>query len=112
MPKTSLRLALALGAFFVLALLLAACGSSSSIPGNAVANVDGTPITKAAFDRWLQISAKSAAASGAPVVVPDPPNYTNCIAGLRKQLRAAKVRVTDAAAMLGSTAGVSPLTLS
>jgi parvulin-like peptidyl-prolyl isomerase len=90
MPKTSLRLALALGAFFVVALLLAACGSSSSIPGNAVANVDGTPITKATFQRWLQISAKSAAASGAAVIVPDPPSYTNCIASLRKQQRPVK----------------------
>jgi foldase protein PrsA len=90
MPKTPLRIALALGAFFVLALVLAACGSSSGISGNAVANVDGTSITKADFNRWLAISARSAGATGGTVVVPDPPTYAKCIAALRAQQKPAK----------------------
>lgn len=83
--KTRSHLALALSAFFVLALSLAACGGDddNSIPGNAVASVDGTAITKADYERWATITAKGAAASG-PVVVPDPPNFTKCIAELGK----------------------------
>lgn len=90
MPKTPLRLTLALSAFFVVALVVAACGSSGGLSGDAVANVDGTQITKAQFNRWLQISAKSASATGAPAVVPDPPSYTKCIAALRAQQKPVK----------------------
>jgi foldase protein PrsA len=85
--KTFSNFALALGAFFVLAISLAACGGSSSdnsIAGNAVASVDGTPITKADYVRWATITAKGAAASGGTTVVPDPPDFTNCIAALSK----------------------------
>lgn len=89
MTKTSLRI-LALGAFFVAALTLAACGGSSGIPSNAVATVGGTAITKADYAKWAAITAKSAAQGGAPVIVPDPPAYTNCIAALRKQSKPAK----------------------
>jgi foldase protein PrsA len=89
--RTPLRILLALGAFFVAVTALAACGSSStSIPGNAVASVDGTPITKADFEKWAVISAKSSAQGGQPAVVPDPPTFTRCIATLRKQSRPAR----------------------
>lgn len=89
--RTPLRILLALGAFFVAAFVLAACGSSdTSIPGNAVANVDGTPITRADYDKWALITAKGSAQGGAPVVVPDPPTYTRCIATLRRQSRPAR----------------------
>ncbi len=86
--RTTLRILLALGAFFVAAIVLAACGSSSnSVPSNAVASVDGTAITKADYDKWAAITARGSAQGGTPVVVPDPPTYTNCIATLRKQTR-------------------------
>lgn len=100
MPKTPLRIALALGAFFVVALVLAACGSSNSVPGDAVASVDGTPITKATFQRWVQISARSAAATGGAVVVPDPPNYTKCVAALRAQQKPVKGQPAPSVATL------------
>jgi foldase protein PrsA len=77
----------ALGAFFVLALGLAACGSS--VPGDAVANVAGNPVTLQAFDHWMFVAAKSQAAQnpGTPVIVPnDPPDFTQCIANVRKQI--------------------------
>jgi foldase protein PrsA len=91
MTKTSLRLALALGAFFVVAITLAACGGSSdSIPGNAVAVVNGQPITKADFEHWQQVTARSATQGNPSAVVPDPPSYTNCVATLRKQSKPAK----------------------
>ena len=70
---------------------LSACGSSgNSVPSNAVASVDGTPITKTDYTKWAAITAKGSAQNGAPVVVPDPPTYTNCIATLRKQTRPAR----------------------
>jgi foldase protein PrsA len=89
--RKPLRILLALGAFFVAALLLAACGSSSSsVPGNAVASVDGTAITKADYDKWAAITAHSSTQGGASAVVPDPPTFTSCIAALRKQSRPAR----------------------
>lgn len=84
---------MALGAFFVLAIVVSACGgddNGNSIPGNAVAVVDGEPITKADYERWAEITAKGAAASGGAAVVPDPPSYTACIDALRRAARPAK----------------------
>jgi foldase protein PrsA len=57
------------------------CGGGS-IPGNAVATVDGTEITKSSFDHWINIAAKS----GGQTEVPKPPEYTACIANKRKTL--------------------------
>lgn len=62
---------------------LSACGG---IPGNAVVQVNGKPITKATFKHWMGVAAAATAASaeGAPTapVVPEPPNYAACIAHL------------------------------
>jgi foldase protein PrsA len=82
MKKLSGRLA-ALGAFFVVATALAACGSS--VPGNSVADIAGNPISTQAFDHWMLVVAKSQAAQspGTPVIIPDAPNYTRCIAQIR-----------------------------
>jgi foldase protein PrsA len=89
--RTSLRILLALGAFFVAVIVLAACGSSdNSVPGNAVASVDGTAITRADYEKWAEITAKGSAQGGRPAVVPDPPTYTRCIATLRSQSRPAR----------------------
>lgn len=90
--RNTLRNLLALGAFFVAATVLAACGSSSgeSVPGNAVASVDGTAITKADYAKWAAITAKGSAQGRATVVVPDPPTFTRCIATLREQSRPAR----------------------
>jgi foldase protein PrsA len=86
----SLRSILALGAFFVvLATAIAGCGSSSTgIPGDSVAVVAGNPITSRAFKHWMFVAAQGQAAQspGAPVIIPDPPNYTQCIADARKQI--------------------------
>jgi foldase protein PrsA len=78
---------MALGAFFVLAIAIAACGSG--VPGNSVADVAGNPITVQAFDHWMYVAAKSQAASspGSPVIVPtDPPQFTGCLAQVRHQI--------------------------
>jgi foldase protein PrsA len=70
---------LALGAFFVPAAILAGCGDS--IPGNSVATVDGTNIEKSDYEHWLGIAAK---ASGPDAKIPDPPDFTECIAAAKK----------------------------
>jgi foldase protein PrsA len=80
--KKPLRLFAALGAVLFVTVGLAACGGG--VPGNAVVNVEGSqPITKAAFTHWMTV-ASSSGASGEKPVVPDPPNYTACIAHLKQ----------------------------
>ena len=69
---------LALGAFFVPAAIVAGCGG---VPGNAVAEVDGTAIEKDTYEHWLNVAAKSA---GPDAKVPVPPDYTECIAQAKK----------------------------
>jgi foldase protein PrsA len=81
------RRVLALCAFFVVAVGVAACGSN--VPGNSVADVAGNPITNVAFKHWMFVAAKGQAAStpGAPLVVPtDPPDFNGCVAQVRKQV--------------------------
>jgi foldase protein PrsA len=101
MPKT-FRIILALGAFFVLALTLAACGGSDSksVPDNAIASVDGTPVTKADYTRWYDITARSSAQQGQAAVVPDPPTYARCVAALQAQAARARVKTTPTATQL------------
>jgi foldase protein PrsA len=78
----------ALGAFFVLAITaLAACGGGSSLPGNSVAKVGGSSITKDDFNHWMVVAAKSSqqqTGATTAVAVPDPPNYTACVAAKTK----------------------------
>jgi foldase protein PrsA len=88
-----LRILLAFTLLAVPAALVAACGG---IPGNAVATVDGESIEKSDFAHWTTVIAKS---SGQTAGAPKPPNYTACIAALRKtQAKPAKgqPKVTDA----------------
>lgn len=77
----------ALGAVFFVVVGLAACGGGG-IPGNAVVQVGGNPITKATFEHWMSVAASSSSAAApgqtAPKpVLPVPPNYTACIAHLQ-----------------------------
>ncbi len=78
---------LALGAFFVLAAGLSACGSG--LAGNSVADMAGNSITTSAFNHWMFVAAKGNASQspGQPVIVPnDPPDFKKCIAQVRKQI--------------------------
>jgi foldase protein PrsA len=78
-----LRFIPALGAVLFAVIGLAACGGG--VPGNAVVAVGGTPITKTTFAHWMSVAASSTAAAspaGKPPV-PEPPNYTACIAHLQ-----------------------------
>ena len=82
-----LKSILALGAFFVLAAGLSACGSG--LAGNSVADMAGNSITTSAFNHWMFVAAKGNASQspGQPVIVPnDPPDFKKCIAQVRKQI--------------------------
>jgi foldase protein PrsA len=79
----SLRFLSALGAFFVLAGVVAACGG---VPGNSVAKVGDSTITKKTFDHWMGVAAHSSQPPGSTgtVSVPDSPNFKKCIAAKRR----------------------------
>jgi foldase protein PrsA len=80
------RYAALLGAFFVLPLALSACGDSG-VPGNAVVDIGGDTIKTETFNHWMNVAATSQAqstGSTAATVVPDPPNFTACIANKKK----------------------------
>ena len=80
-----LRLLPALGAFFVLAIVLAACGDS--VPGNAVAKIDDETITRAEFNHWMGIAQATSQQQGQPAAVKtvyNPPDFSACVAKLRQ----------------------------
>src|SRR6201996_28311 len=113
----SLRSILALGAFFVVVVgAIAGCGSSSGssacVPGDSVAVVAGNPITTKAFKHWMYVAAQGQAAQspGSPVIIPDPPNYTQCIADARKDIPSlaktpAKTLKTDCSQLFTTLSG-------
>jgi foldase protein PrsA len=74
------RLLPALGAFFVAATLVAGCGDS--VPGDAVAAVDGDSITQTQFNHWLGIAAATSQ-QGTAKVKYNPPAFTECVATKR-----------------------------
>jgi foldase protein PrsA len=74
----AVRIFLALCALAVTAAVAVGCGG---LPGNAVAEVDGSTIDKAEFNHWLNVAAKS---GGTNTTVPDAPTYTKCVAAKRK----------------------------
>jgi parvulin-like peptidyl-prolyl isomerase len=78
---------LALGAFFVLVLALAACGGG--VPGNAVVTVGDETIKKSTFDHWMQVAAISTQGQQNPgaatkATVPDAPDFEQCVAEKKK----------------------------
>jgi foldase protein PrsA len=80
------RFSALLGAFFVLPLVLAACGGDS-VPGNAVVKIGSDSIKTSEFDHWLQVAATSAQQQTgvtSKVSIPKPPEFTDCIANKKK----------------------------
>src|SRR5881397_1591741 len=80
--KNSTKLACVTAAAGLGAAVVAGCGND--VPPNAVAKVGDSVITKADFDKWLNTAAKGQA-QGGQATVPDPPDYSTCVATLRKQ---------------------------
>jgi hypothetical protein len=120
--RTPLPLLASLAA--ILAAGIAGCGATAhhtastashsagqgSIPAEDVAVVNGTPITNTTFEHWLQVVIYSnAAAHGGAPVVPDPPDFTNCIAEARTIAKMAKESTqklkTDCEVLLASDTG-------
>jgi foldase protein PrsA len=85
MPRLMLTRGIpALGAVFFAAIALAACGGGSGVPSNAVASIDGTPISKTTFNPWIVVASASTQQSATTKpAVPVPPDYTACIAQYR-----------------------------
>ncbi len=85
-----LRTLPALGAVFVAAIALSACGDS--VPGNAVVRVGDETIERTEFQRWMQIAAISTQglqqqgedAEQPEAVVPRPPEFAECVAARRE----------------------------
>jgi foldase protein PrsA len=80
----------ALGAVLFVAAGVAACGG---VPGNAVVSVGGTPITRTSFNHWMAIAAAGAAGTTGKTAtkppVPEPPDFTACVAHLEAAAAAA-----------------------
>ncbi len=80
-----MRCVSALGAVFFVAVCVSACGGG--IPGDAVVQVNGTPITKTTLNHWMMISASSSQATPSgpkpAIAMPVPPSFKACIAHLR-----------------------------
>jgi hypothetical protein len=79
-----LRIGMAFCAAIATAVIVGACGSG--IPGNAVAVVGSAPVTNAAFEHWEVVANDSTqpTTGAAALALPQPPDYTACIAGYRK----------------------------
>src|SRR5918995_6525897 len=58
-------------------------GCGNDVPAGAVAKVGDATITQDEFDKWLNTAAKGNA-QGGTAVVPDPPEFTKCIAAKAK----------------------------
>jgi foldase protein PrsA len=63
---------------------VAVSGCGNDVPPNGVATVGDTVIKKSEFDKWLGIAAKGQS-QGGPASVPDPPDFTKCVAARQRQ---------------------------
>src|SRR4051794_26360088 len=73
-----------------IALPIAACaaliaGCENGVPPNGVPKAGDPVTTKAQFNHWLSAAAHGSAARGSNIVLPDPPNFTKCVANQSKQ---------------------------
>ncbi len=84
MPRASIKLPLIPVLLVLGTALLAGCGDSDELPPGAVAKVGDTVITQEKFDKWMTTAVKGQA-GGAKAVVPDPPEFTKCVAGKKDQ---------------------------
>lgn len=72
----------ALVVFLIVALILVVF--RGGVPDDAVASVDGNAIPIEKFNKTLVAYSTQTAGEGGTPVVPDPPNYTKCIANKKK----------------------------
>lgn len=94
MSSVKARLLVAPAAIVLSAATLAACGGDS-VPGNAVVKVGDSSITRTSFDHWMEVAAISSQGAANPqlaaqgkkpaVSIPQPPEFTACIAKKTKE---------------------------
>jgi foldase protein PrsA len=75
-----------MSAFFVLPLVLSACGGGG-LPGNAVIKIGSDSIKTSEFDHWLSVAATTQAQQAGTTgkaSIPQPPEFTACIAAKKK----------------------------
>jgi foldase protein PrsA len=83
-----LRISAALSAFFVVSLVLVACGGDS-VPGDGVARVGDNTVKKSEFTHWMNVAAASSQAAQPGQAkpkpqIPQPPDFTACVAAKKK----------------------------
>ena len=81
MTRAFTKLLLPLAALVLGVAAFAGCGND--VPAGAVAKVGDSTITQDEFDKWLNTAARGNAQGGA-AVVPDPPDYSKCVAAKSK----------------------------
>lgn len=71
----------------VAAISVVATGCGDDVPSGAVAKIGDTVIKKEDFEHWLEAAAKGQQPPGAggEITIPEPPEYTDCIAAKKKQ---------------------------
>jgi hypothetical protein len=83
------RITFTLCTLVLLSLSVAACGGSAGLPAGVVANVGGTPITKATLERWMaamlggdyyELNTSVAPTS----LLAPPPHHASCVAELER----------------------------
>jgi foldase protein PrsA len=79
MNYASIKSLVSAGLLTVGAVTIVACGGSDSVPSGSVATVGDEEITQEEFDKWLK-TAVTGQAQGQETVVPDPPQFTKCVA--------------------------------
>src|SRR5918992_3409504 len=82
MTNASIKSLLSVALLTLGAAVITACGSDE-VPSGAVAKVGDEEISQEEFDKWLR-TAVSGQAQGGPAVVPDPPEFTKCVAAKKK----------------------------
>jgi foldase protein PrsA len=78
MNYASIKSLLSAGLLTIGAAAIVACGSES-VPSGSVAKVGDEEISQEEFDKWLK-TAVSGQAQGTTTAVPDPPDFTKCVA--------------------------------
>jgi foldase protein PrsA len=81
LARIPLKSLFALAVLGLSAAVVSACGND--VPPNAVAKVGDETITQDEFNKWVETAVKSQA-QGGTAVVPDPPDYTKCVAAKKK----------------------------
>jgi foldase protein PrsA len=81
MTRAFTKLLLPLAALVLGVAAFTGCGND--VPAGAVAKVGDATITQDEFDKWLNTAARGNA-QGAAAAVPDPPDYTKCVAAKSK----------------------------